>query len=127
MSVPPSPELLDTVSLSPGLGCSSPRAGRGSGKHSQSTDPSDWSVAVYSSPTLLDLKKIFTRKRQSITFRGETNADGGGKKKKRALIRPVSVLLAAFHPQISNCFNMTELSLFYNVGNQRKRHTETDP
>lgn len=32
--------------------------------------------------------------------------------KKRALIRAVLVLYAAFHPQISKCFNMTVLSLF---------------
>lgn len=66
-------------------------------------------MAVYLSRSYLDLKKIFTRKRQSIIFHGETNTDGG---KKRALIRTVSVLFAAFHPLISKCFNMTVLSLF---------------
>lgn len=66
-------------------------------------------MAVYLSRSYLDLKKIFTRKRQSIIFHGETNTDGG---KKRALIRTVSVLFAAFHPLISECFNMTVLSLF---------------
>lgn len=54
------------------------------------------------------LKKIFTRKRQSIIFHGETNTDGG----KRALIRTAALLPDAFHPQISKCFNMTALSLF---------------
>lgn len=65
-------------------------------------------MIVYHRGAAQILKTIFTRKKQSIIFHGETNTDG----EKRALIRTVSVLCTAFHPQISQCFNMTALSLF---------------
>lgn len=98
-------------SFSLGLGCSSPKGRLGFGKHNWSRQQRSFRVkhGCLSTQSYLDLKKIFTRKRQSIIFHGEANTDGA---KKRALIRTVSVLFAAFHPQISKCFNMTELSLF---------------
>jgi len=40
--------------------------------------------------------------------------------KKRALIRTVAVLYAAFHPQISKCFNTTTSSLFTMWETRRK-------
>lgn len=72
-------------------------------------DPSEPSMTVYLSGSYLDLKNNIYKKE------AEYYLPWGNKhrwRKKRALIRTVTVLYTAFHPQIFKCFNMTVLSLF---------------
>lgn len=73
-----------------------------------SRDPSELSMTVYLSGSYLDLKKKYLQERGRVlsSMGKQTQME-----KKRALIRTVSVLYAAFHPRISKCFNMTVLSL----------------